>query len=127
MSRRLASPWPVRRPEVLAAPHIPPQCANPRRPRRRQPAARPPPRPKPTFLGERNRRIVKHRGKLKALVAVARSILVIVWNLLSNPNSRFHDLGADYHTRRVDTRRKVRNHLAQLAALGYEVTLKPAA
>jgi transposase len=32
-----------------------------------------------TFLGERYRRIVKRRGKLKALVAVARSILVIIW------------------------------------------------
>ena len=38
-----------------------------------------------TFLGERYRRIVKRRGKLKALVAVARSILVIVWNLLNDP------------------------------------------
>ncbi|MGB8383866.1 MAG: hypothetical protein WCG47_21900, partial [Dermatophilaceae bacterium] len=37
-----------------------------------------------TFLGERYRRIVKRRGKLKALVAVARSTLVIVWHLLSN-------------------------------------------
>ena len=31
-----------------------------------------------TFLGERYRRIVKRRGKLRALVAVARSILVII-------------------------------------------------
>ena len=46
-----------------------------------------------TFLGERYRRIVKRRGKLKALVAVARSILVIVWNLLDDPTARFHDLG----------------------------------
>ena len=46
-----------------------------------------------TFLGERYRRIVKRRGKLKALVAVARSILVIVWNLLADPTARFHDLG----------------------------------
>ena len=38
-----------------------------------------------TFLGERYRRIVKRRGKLKALVAVARSILVIVWHLLDRP------------------------------------------
>ncbi|WP_435193138.1 IS110 family transposase, partial [Nonomuraea sp. bgisy094] len=38
-----------------------------------------------TFLGERYRRIVKRRGKLKALVAVARSILVIIWHLLANP------------------------------------------
>ena len=31
-----------------------------------------------TFLGERYRRLVTRRGKLKALVAVARSILVTV-------------------------------------------------
>lgn len=36
-----------------------------------------------TFLGERYRRLVKRRGKLKALVAIARSLLVIVWNLLA--------------------------------------------
>ena len=48
-----------------------------------------------TFLGERYRRIVKRRGKLKALVAVARSILVIIWHLLANPAIRFHDLGPD--------------------------------
>jgi transposase len=36
-----------------------------------------------TFLGERYRRLVKRIGKLKALVAVARSILVIIWHLLA--------------------------------------------
>jgi transposase len=36
-------------------------------------------------LGERSRRLVKRRGKGKALVAVARSILVIVWHLLADP------------------------------------------
>lgn len=34
-----------------------------------------------TFLGERYRRLVRRRGKQRALVAVARSILVIVWHL----------------------------------------------
>jgi transposase len=80
-----------------------------------------------TFLGERYRRIVKRRGKLKALVAVARSILVIIWNLLADPTARFHDLGPDYHTTRINTERKVRSHIAQLAALGYHVTVQPAA
>ncbi len=80
-----------------------------------------------TFLGERYRRIVKRRGKLKALVAVARSILVTVWHLLADPSARFHDLGADYYTGRIITERKLRNHIAQLAALGYRVTLEPAA
>jgi len=80
-----------------------------------------------TFLGERYRRLVKRRGKLKALVAVARSILVIVWHLLADPTARFHDLGIDYHANRTDTDRKVRNHLRQLQALGYTVTLNPIA
>jgi transposase len=80
-----------------------------------------------TFLGERYRRIVKRRGKLKALVAVARSILVIVWQLLADPTTRYRDLGADYHSSRIDTTRKIRNHVSQLAALGYRVTLEPAA
>jgi hypothetical protein len=31
--------------------------------------------------------LVKRRGKLKALVAVARSILVIVWHLLADPTA----------------------------------------
>jgi transposase len=80
-----------------------------------------------TFLGERYRRIVKRRGKLKALVAVARSILVIVWQLLSDPTARFHDLGPDYHNRRINLERRMRNHIAQLTAMGYRVTLEPAA
>jgi transposase len=80
-----------------------------------------------TFLGERYRRIVKRRGKLKALVAVARSILVIVWQLLSDPTARFQDLGPNYHTNRVVTERKIRNHIAHLTAMGFHVTLKPAA
>jgi len=80
-----------------------------------------------TFLGERYQRIVKRRGKLKALVAVARSILTIVWHLLSDPAARFRDLGPDYHATRTDTTRKIRNHISQLTALGYRVTLEPAA
>jgi transposase len=80
-----------------------------------------------TFLGERYRRIVKRHGKLKALVAVARSILVVIWHLLSNPAARFCDLGSDYHTNRVAVERRVRNHIAQLTAMGYRVTLEPAA
>ena len=80
-----------------------------------------------TFLGERYRRIVKRRGKLKALVAVARSILVIIWNLLNDPTARFHDLGADYHATRINTQRRTRNYVTQLMAMGYRVTLEPAA
>jgi transposase len=75
------------------------------------------------FLGERYRRIVKRRGKLKALVVVARTILVIIWHLLANPAARYRDLGAGYYASRIDTDRKARNHIHQLEALGFTVTL----
>jgi transposase len=80
-----------------------------------------------TFLGERYRRLVKRRGKLKALVGVARSILVIVWHLLVDPTARFHDLGVDFYTRSVNTQRRTRNLVHQLEVLGHHVTLTPAA
>ena len=80
-----------------------------------------------TFLGERYRRLVKRIGKLKALVAVARSILVIIWHLLSDPAARFCELGSAYHASRTDTQRKARGHIRQLEALGYTVTLTQAA
>jgi transposase len=80
-----------------------------------------------TFLGERYRRIVKRRGKIKALVAVARTILVILWHLLADPAARYQDLGAGYYDMRIDKNRKTRNHIRQLEALGYTVTLAPAA
>jgi transposase len=80
-----------------------------------------------TFLGERYRRIVKRRGKLRALVAIARSILVIIWHLLADPATRYHDLGSNYHASRTDKDRKTRSHIRQLQALGYTVTLAPAA
>ena len=79
-----------------------------------------------TFLGERYRRLVKRRGKLKALVAIARSILVIIWHLLTDPAARYHDLGAGYYASRIDTDKKTRNHIRQLEALGFTVTLTSA-
>jgi hypothetical protein len=80
----------------------------------------------PTFLGERYRRIARRRGKKKAVVAVGRSILTIVWRLLSDPDTRFQDLGADFYDTRIKPDRKKRNHVRQLEALGYQVILEPA-
>ncbi len=80
-----------------------------------------------TFLGERYRRLVRRRGKLKALVATARTILVIAWHLLSDRDARYRDLGPAYHASRTDASRKTRSHVRQLEALGYAVTLTPVA
>ena len=80
-----------------------------------------------TFLGERYRRIARRRGKKKAIVAVGRSILVIIWHLLNDPEARFHDLGSDFYDRRLGTERAERNHIRQLESLGFKVTLEPTA
>lgn len=80
-----------------------------------------------TFLGSRYRRLARRRGKKKALVAVGRSILVITWHLLSNPDATYTDLGSDHYDRSRNHDRAVRTHLQALNALGYVATLNPKA
>ena len=80
-----------------------------------------------TFLGEKYRRIARRRGSKRAIVALGRSILVIAWHLLSDPDARFCDLGPGYYATRIDSERRKQNHIRQLEALGYTVTLQPAA
>jgi len=81
-----------------------------------------------TFLGERYHRVARRRGKAKAQVAVARSILVIIWHLLASPQARFTDLGYGYYAARTDKDRKIRNHIRQIEALlGQPVTIAAAA
>ncbi|WP_327138642.1 hypothetical protein OG585_47730 (plasmid) [Streptomyces sp. NBC_01340] len=79
-----------------------------------------------TFLGARYRRIVKRRGHKKALVAVARSILVITWHLINDPETEYNELGPDHHQRLIDPARRTRDLVRQLTALGHHVTLAPA-
>ncbi len=76
-----------------------------------------------TFLGERYRRIARRRGKAIAQAAVARSTMIIVWHLLSDPAARYRDLGPDWHARHINRDKKIRNHIRQLEALGLTVTV----
>jgi transposase len=81
-----------------------------------------------TFLGERHRRLRQRPGGggwKKADCAVGRSILIIVWHLLKDPQARFTDLGPDHYARHADTGRKVRGCIRQLQALGLDVTVTP--
>jgi transposase len=80
-----------------------------------------------TFLGERYRRIARRRGAKRANVAIGRSILVIIWHLLSDPQARYTDLGAGYYASRTDPDLRRRKHVRQLEALGYKVILERAA
>ena len=64
-----------------------------------------------TFPGERFRRMASPpaAGGRKAGCAAGRSILVIVWHLLSDRASRHCDLGPDWHARHTDRNRKARS------------------
>ncbi|MFI7148440.1 transposase [Nonomuraea sp. NPDC050022] len=82
-----------------------------------------------TRLGERYCRLVKRMPKSKAKTALARTILTIltiVFELLSDPTARYQDLGTDFYTRQIDTRRRTDPLIRQLEALGHKVTLTPA-
>jgi transposase len=80
-----------------------------------------------TFLGEKYRRIARRRGSERAIAALGRSILVITWHLLADPEACFRDLGPGYYATRIDIERRKHNHIRQLQALGYTVTVKPGA
>ena len=80
-----------------------------------------------SFLGERYRRLTKRMPKAKALAAIERSILTVIFHLLANPTATSADLGPDYYTKRIDGARRTRNLVAQLEALGHRVTLSTAA
>ena len=79
-----------------------------------------------TFLGERYRRLVRRRGKKRAIVAVGNSVLTIVWHLLADPNARYQDLGPGYHELRMNKNRRQRDLIRQLEHLtGHKVSLQP--
>jgi transposase len=83
-------------------------------------------RTKDCYLAVRYWRIAKRRGQQRALIAIAHTILVICWHLLTEETT-YTELGPDYlagHDR-PDHRRK--NLVRQLEQLGYQVELSPAA
>ena len=70
-------------------------------------------------------RVRGRRGHKKAVVAVGHQILEIAYYVMRD-GVTYHELGADYFQRR-DRERTARRHVKQLEALGYVVTVQPAA
>jgi hypothetical protein len=60
-------------------------------------------------------------GAKRAIVAVGRSILIIIWHRLSYPDVRFCDLFASFYDTRINAERKRHNHVHQLEALSCKV------
>ena len=63
-------------------------------------------------------RISAHRGKKRAYVAVAHSMLVAIYHILKD-GVVFKDLGADYYNQ-FNKERKIKAYLKKLKALGWE-------
>jgi transposase len=78
-----------------------------------------------TYLAAQFWRLARRIGKKKAAGAVGHSILVIAWHLLTY-DCDYHELGGDFFVQR-DSDRARQRAVAQLQALGYQVTLQPAA
>jgi transposase len=79
-------------------------------------------RSRTTYLGAQYRKLAARRGKKKATVAVAHSILVISYHLLKD-GSTFTDLGADFFDRRNQDALE-RRLVSRLEALGNKVTIE---
>jgi len=76
-------------------------------------------------LAARYRRIMRHRGHEKAVIAVAHAILVAAYHLLTR-HTAYLELGDDYYDRRHAERAK-RRALSTLERQGYRVTLEAVA
>lgn len=78
-------------------------------------------RKKNSYFQAQYRRLVKRRGKKRALVAVGHSILVVIYHMLKD-NRTYEELGADFFDRK--NAQKIANyHLQRLKDLGLKVTL----
>jgi transposase len=80
-------------------------------------------RTKASYFHAQFRRISRRRGRNKAAVAVAHSILTAVYHVLST-GKPYTELGVDYFDK-LDATRIERSHVRRLEQLGYTVTLTP--
>lgn len=80
-------------------------------------------RARDTYFGAQFRRLVRRCGTYKAALAVAHSLLVVIYHVLREQRP-YRELGADYFDR-LDLQRIERHHVQRLEQLGYTVTLTP--
>jgi transposase len=79
-----------------------------------------------TYLSAQFHRLSVRRGAKRAAVAVAHSILTIVYHLLSDPQATFHELGGAYFVKRNQAQQQ-RRAVHILETLGFQVSLEPVA
>ena len=78
-----------------------------------------------TYLHALYHRIARRRGKPRAMIAVAHSLLVSIYFMLRD-QVPYQELGPDYFDR-LQGQQLERHYVRRLEALGFQVTLTPAA
>jgi transposase len=78
---------------------------------------------KDSYCGAQFRRIARRRGPKRAAIAVAHSLLTVIYHVLSR-GVFYEDLGADYFDR-LRPEQHARYHVRRLAELGFTVTIEP--
>jgi transposase len=78
---------------------------------------------KETYLSQQYRRLLVKRGKKRALLAVANTILTIVWHI-GKHGRPYRELGADYLDRLKGSQAQ-RYHVRKLEKMGLQVTITP--
>ena len=73
---------------------------------------------KDSYFHAQFQRISVHRGKKRAYVAVAHSLLIAIYHVLKD-GVEFKDLGAEYYNQ-FNKERKIKAYLKKLKALGWE-------
>lgn len=72
---------------------------------------------KNSYFYAQYQRIAARRGKNRATIAVAHSILTVIWHMLKH-NTPYRDLGADYYDG-FHREHKIKAYLKRLQALGW--------
>jgi len=75
-------------------------------------------RVKDSFFAAQYARISVRRGKKRAAIAVAHSILIAIYHVIKN-DEPFRDLGAEYYNK-YNKERKIAGHLKKLKQLGWQ-------
>jgi transposase len=79
-------------------------------------------RTKESYFKSQYARLAARRGRNRAAIAVAHSLLTVIYQLLSHPGTNYKDLGVTYFDQ-LDPKRLTRHLVKRLEALGYNVTL----
>jgi transposase len=80
-------------------------------------------RTKNTFFSEKYKRLVRRLGRKRALIALGRKILAVIYRMLKS-GAHYKELGVDYLDKQKSAKSQARYYMKRLRAIGFEVDLR---